>query len=272
MECSEPGIIHDEELIAYLAGEKVRPIVGQHVARCQRCSSLLATYQQIDHKVTRNLYRFDCPPGQILGEYQLGLLDSTMAAQVKAHLSWCELCGAEVASLTAFLAQDPLPVEVSPVYTRDSVSLPELSPTQEARQIWEQARDHVKMGVRRIIDTLLPQQPRVAYLRDATRQIAHWPRRYEAEDVSVSLQLEQIPGHTNTWQLIGLVKRNGVSLSALNGIPVQLSSSPQTLYTQQIDDLGNFVFAELVPATYTLEVQFPGETIVIEQLAITAQS
>ena len=28
MECSEPGAIGDEELLAYLAGEKVRPFVA----------------------------------------------------------------------------------------------------------------------------------------------------------------------------------------------------------------------------------------------------
>jgi len=34
MECSKPGAIRDEELLAYLAWEKVRPFVVQHLAEC----------------------------------------------------------------------------------------------------------------------------------------------------------------------------------------------------------------------------------------------
>jgi hypothetical protein len=72
-------------------------------------------------------------------------------------------------------------------------------------------------------------------------------------------------------QLIGFIKRDGLALEALVGIPVQLASSPQVTYAQQIDDLGNFIFASLTPATYTLEVRFPDKVVAIEQLVITAQ-
>jgi hypothetical protein len=109
------------------------------------------------------------------------------------------------------------------------------------------------------------------YLRDATQQGAEWPRRYEGEDVSISLQLEPGSGRDDTLQLIGLIKRDGVALEELAGIPVQLGSSPQVTYTQQIDDLGNFIFASLTPATYTLEVRFPDKVVAIEQLVITTQ-
>ena len=42
MECLEPGAIHDEELLAYLAGEKVRRPVEQHLTMCQYCANRLA--------------------------------------------------------------------------------------------------------------------------------------------------------------------------------------------------------------------------------------
>ena len=71
MECSEPGAIRDEELLAYLAGEKVRPKVEQHLARCQRCTAQLAAFERLELALTSKLYRFDCPPSQVLGEYQL---------------------------------------------------------------------------------------------------------------------------------------------------------------------------------------------------------
>src|SRR6266704_6991949 len=107
MECSEPGTIRDEELLAYLAGERVRPDVQQHLAQCQGCSAKLVDYRRMELSLTRKLYRWDCPPNQVLGEYQLGLLSKELTAAVKNHLSMCVLCAAEVATLTEFLAHDP---------------------------------------------------------------------------------------------------------------------------------------------------------------------
>ena len=52
MECIKPGAIRDEELLAYLAGEKVRPFVVQHVAECQHCSSQMTAYQRMDLALT----------------------------------------------------------------------------------------------------------------------------------------------------------------------------------------------------------------------------
>src|SRR5437588_1319139 len=77
MECT--GTIRDEELLAYLSGERVRPAVVQHLADCQRCSSRLADYRRIELGLASKLYRWDCPPNQILGEYHLGLLNNRKA-------------------------------------------------------------------------------------------------------------------------------------------------------------------------------------------------
>ncbi len=72
-------------------------------------------------------------------------------------------------------------------------------------------------------------------------------------------------------QLIGFVTRKGAALESFQGIPVVLSMQPGTVYTQNIDELGNFVFSSLSPATYTLELQLPESVIVIEQLPIALQ-
>src|SRR5215831_20991480 len=102
MECSEPGNIRDEELLAYLAGEIVRPDVQRHLAQCQRCASQLATYRRMELSLTSKLYRWDCPLNQVLGEYQLGLLSNEIATAVKMHLGSCVLCAAEMAMLEQF--------------------------------------------------------------------------------------------------------------------------------------------------------------------------
>lgn len=278
MECSEPGTIRDEELVAYLAGEKVRPAVVQHLTRCQRCSSQLATYRRIELKLLSKLYRWDCPPNQILGEYQMGMLSSEQALNVKNHLRMCVLCAAEVATLTEFLAHDRMLAEPVSV-AQNTVSVRPVAtnnhhPVQDAKRTLDSLREHSLAGVRRIVATLLPQQPRLAYQRDVSSQTALWPRRYSAEDVSISIQIERGPSRKDSLQLIGFVTRQGTTLEAMQGTPVRLSTLASTgkmVYTQNIDELGNFVFSSLVPATYTLELQLPEGIVVIDQLPVTTE-
>jgi hypothetical protein len=52
---------------------------------------------------------------------------------------------------------------------------------------------------------------------------------------------------------------------------VRLLTSANVISTQQIDDLGNFVFAPIMPATYELELQLPEGIVVIDQLPIASQ-
>lgn len=272
MECSDPSAIRDEELLAYVAGEPVHAAVVQHLARCQRCSLQLADYQRIELKLTSKLYRWNCPPNQILGEYQLGLLSNDLATAVKMHLSICVLCAAEVATLSEFLSGDPLLVESTPAARVAVLPAPlnNHGATHEAKRVLDHLRDQAKTGVRRIVANLLPPQPRFAYQRDVT-QIGVWPRRYMAEDLSISIQVERGTGRRDILQLIGFVTRQGSALEALQGTPVILSMEEKTVYTQNIDELGNFVFSSISPAIYTLELQLPESIVVIEQLTLAQQ-
>jgi len=279
MECTKPGAIRDEELLAYLAGENVRPFVVQHLAECQHCSSQMAAYQRVELALTSKLYRWDCPPSQVLGEYQLGLLSKELTAAVKNHLAMCVLCATEVVTLTEFLAHDPLLTERAPV---PSVSVQTSSPHnnhrsgQGAKGVLDRLSDRSRAGVRRIVATLLPPQPRFAYQREIS-QATLWPRRYSAEDLSISIQVERGTSHRDALQLIGLVTRKGEALGVLQGTPVLLSaqevgiSFAGTQYMQSIDELGNFIFSSIAPATYTLELQFPESTVVINQLPLALQ-
>jgi hypothetical protein len=273
MECIEPGAIRDEELLAYLAGERVRPVVAQHLTKCQHCSSQLANYRQVELMLTSKLYRWDCPPNQVLGEYHIGLLRNDLAVAVKMHLATCVLCTAEVAALTEFLAGDPALVE-RPQSAKITVlpsALHNRRPARGAERVLDQLLDRPAAGIRRIVATLLPAQPRLAFQRDVASNTL-WPRRYMAEDVSISIQVEPGMTRTNSLHLIGFVTRTGATLEALQGTPVLLSSQASAVHTQNIDELGNFVFSSISPATYTLELQFPESTIVIDQLPVTLQN
>lgn len=271
MECSEPGLIRDEELLAYLAGERVRPVVEQHLARCPRCSTRLADYRRQELSLISKLYRWDCPPGQVLGEFQLGLLNPETALAVKFHLQTCVSCSVELSTLSEFLSGDPMLVEQSvPLFAPEPAGNNHHVFPQEPGILLNHVLDRASASVRRIIATLLPPAPRLAYQRHSASSTL-WPRRYEAEDFSISLQVERVTGRADSLQLIGFVTRKDTSLEALQGTPVLLSSQSETVSAQSVDELGNFVFASLVPATYTLELQSPDGIIVIEQVTVDAQ-
>jgi hypothetical protein len=138
------------------------------------------------------------------------------------------------------------------------------------KRLADRLHDRPGIPIRRIIASLLPPQPRFAYQRNVVGS-GVWPRRYTAEDFSISIQIERGTSRRDALQLIGFVTRKGSSLEALQGIPVVLSSPASAAYTQSIDELGNFVFSSISPATYTLELQLPESTIVIEQLPIALQ-
>lgn len=269
MECSTPGVIRDEELLAYAAGEKVRPVVEAHLAQCQRCSILVTEFRGLERSLTQKLYRWDCPPNQILGEYQMGLLSSDLEKAVQSHLKKCVLCAAEVATFIQFMANDPMLVER--VAAQPSSQNNHVGVKQQVQRTLEELRDRSATGMRRIVATFVPPQPRLAVQRNKVVDAAVWPRRYTVEDFSISMQLERGTERADTLQLIGLVTRKGASLEALQGIPVSLSSQDSSVYTQLVDELGNFVFTSISPATYALELQLPDTTIVIEQLPVDLQ-
>lgn len=290
MECSEPGTLRDEDLIAYLDGASVRPLVSAHLAHCPRCSQQLSRYRQLEQQLTGRLYRWDCPPNQVLGEYHLGMLASEEAACVKQHLSSCVLCAAELATFSSFLDNDP-------ILQRPLSSVQDTAPAPVATQNHQdqstiacasrRLRDHLNQlqeqsltGVRPIPATLLPLSPQLAARRELVAQPSSWPRRYAADDVLISLQVERDPHSQESpqVQLLGLVTCSGASLAAFQGASVLLREQGTAtdpvqpgVHTQHIDELGNFLFSALLPATYTLELHIPQGIVTIDSLVLPPQ-
>jgi hypothetical protein len=277
MECSEPGAIHGDELLAYSDGAQVRPAVLAHLALCQHCNDQLAVYQRIDRKLTCRLYRWDCPTSQVLGDYQLGFLPAELAGDVEDHLKHCVLCAAELVTLTNFLAHDPFLVE-SPVSALQlATSVQTVSPIYEKGRTLNRWYEAGKETVRRVIATLLVSQPRLALERgDYTNYTVQWPRHYLAEDLTISVQMERASHihQRGSLQLSGFVTCSGHAVEDLQGTSVVLFStstnngSEPHSYSQVIADLGNFLFPCVEPDTYTLELQFPDHIIAVEQLSL----
>jgi hypothetical protein len=222
----------------------------------------------------KNLYRWDCPSNQLLGEYQLGLLNTQLTAEIKGHLNMCVSCSAEIATLTEFLTTDPMFAEQESAPQTRGAALPSLNNYRAARDIKrsvDQLIEQSRTGTRRIIASLVTPQPRLAFQRDAAQQASAWPRRYTAEEMTISLQVERGSHRKDALQLIGFVMRQGSTLEALQGTSVHLTSQTKKVYTQHIDELGNFVFSSIVPATYTLELRFADGVVVIDEFSVSPQ-
>src|SRR6202011_5080029 len=161
------------------------------------------------------------------------------------------------------MANDPILVErvaVQPSSQNNHVGI-----KQQAKRTLEELRERSATQARRIVATFVPPQPRLAIQRNKVVDAAVWPRRYTVEDFSISMQIERGTERNDALKLIGLVTRKGASLETFQGIPVSLTSPGSLAYTQVVDELGNFVFSSISPATYSLELLLPDTTIVIEQ-------
>jgi hypothetical protein len=185
-----------------------------------------------ERALRRALYRFDCPDAQRLGEYQLELLEPDERTRVAAHAVDCDECREELQTLRAFLAM-PTPVADQPL-----------------------------AGVRRFIATLFAPSPGLAYsgLRGAGDDST---RVFEAHDVTVSVGRTQTTG-----SLLGLVVAASQSAEALEGHEVRLLPREGAAMRTELDDLGNFEFANVTAGNYALEIELPDGVLVIEELRV----
>ena len=181
-----------------------------------------------ERELRRVLYRFDCPDAHTLGEYQLDLLEPDQRTQVAGHASECDECRADLQTLRSFL--------VEPVTVPDSLG----------------------SRVRRIVATLFAPNAGLAY--GGLRGTADTSTRiFAAGDVTVTIGAGDTRG-----SVFGLV----VAPEVQTGAEIKLVPREGAPTVATLDDLGNFEFANVEPGNYTLEIDLPDGTIVIEELRV----
>lgn len=233
----DPQAITPEDLIAFIEGE-VSEQVGATIEANAALRAAADDYARAQRQLQRRLYRFDCPPSFVLGEYDLGLLGPQERTRIAAHVVTCPHCMAELRMLRDFLAA---PDDAPPVGAMERM--------------------------RRIVATLLPPPPRTspyASLRGADDATT---RTYQAGDVTITLDLGA-PVRRGRTSLVGLLWRNGDDPERSAGSTVALIDDSGTTQTVEIDDVGNFTFDDLRPGAYQLEVTLGDDTITIEGLPI----
>ena len=126
LSCSNPPPLSPDQLSAALDGA-AEPAVRDHLTQCAFCTGRLQGARLAEQKLRRQLFRWDCPTPQQLGDYQQELLAQADAADIAAHIEQCALCARELHDLEAFLATPPrLQPAPRPQQQRRSVGLGEL--------------------------------------------------------------------------------------------------------------------------------------------------
>ena len=100
IECTDPQLIREGVLMAFLEGE-VDPSIRAHVESCPACASKVKELQQMSRTLQTGLYRIACPSPEELMKFQDGTLPPAERLVVAAHLRDCPVCPRELAELVA---------------------------------------------------------------------------------------------------------------------------------------------------------------------------
>jgi anti-sigma factor RsiW len=232
--CINPSGIRNEDLIAFAEGE-ADPTATEHIERCQFCQKEARAYARTGAIMSAVLTRRSCVPTETLGEYALGTLASTRMREVAEHLLDCPHCLAESRSIAAFLSEPD-----------ESVLEPGLAG-----------------ALRRLIARRLDAPtPALAGLRGtATDEMA----TFVADDCLVRLSVQSgTPGRPGKV-LVGLLEqRAGIPA----GATARLYENDRLLQTEEVDDLGNFMFNAVLQGTYRIEVTSGDAIVVIETVQV----
>ena len=232
--CINPSGIRNEDLIAYAEGE-AGSAARDHIERCSFCQKEARAFARTGGIMSAVLSRRSCVPTETLGEYAMGTLEATRMREVAEHLLDCPHCLAESRSISAFLAEpdDPIP------------------------------EPGIAGALRRLIARRLDTPaPAIAGLRGtATDELA----TFVADDCLVRLSIQPgTPGRPGKV-LVGMVEqRAGIPA----GATARLYENGRLLQTEEVDDLGNFMFTSVLQGTYGIEVTSGDAIVVIEMIEV----
>jgi hypothetical protein len=243
--CIDPSALAPGDLMAYADGDAPANL-AEHVAQCPFCAAEAAALRRVSRRLRQALFRFDCPSPQILGEYHLDLLSPEERTRIAAHELECPHCAAELQTLRSFLD--------APLVGQDTT--PAVMPGFAAAAMG---------GLRRVVAPLLtpPAAPAYAGLRGAAEDTV---KTYQAGDLTITLTATPAARHGRV-SLTGLLLSESAGLDEFAGAEVRLIAPGGAPETTEVDDLGNFVFDDLVPGAYRVELELE-DRIVIEDLQV----
>ena len=232
--CVDPRAISPDGLMAWARGE-APPGVGEHIERCPACREQATKYAGIDHSLRTGLLRRTCPSSLTIGEYALGALPPSEMLSVAEHLVECPHCRAESRSFSTFLSEPDEPMPESGILgaVRRLLARPLAAP------------EPALVGMRGTED-----EGTVTYAANGLR-------------LTVSVQPAG-PGKPG-GVLVGLVQQDSESFTDASA---RLYAADRLLQREAVDDLGNFLFRDVAPGSYRIEVSVPDAIVEIDAVHV----
>jgi hypothetical protein len=268
MSCSLPPPLEDARILAYLDGAGLptplddRQLLAHlekatdgeaavHLSQCAHCRAravqLRAEWlRRVEAGMTAALYRRSCPEPDLLGEYQLGLLDRKRATEITRHVAECPHCARELVQLHAFLG--------------------DLAPETRPAPL-DAAVERVRVRVARLLSggrLLAPTQPSLAPAYAGVRGSGSEPTIYAAGEVRVIVSANPSAENRGQVQLVGLV----TGLETPAGAAIHLWQQDRLIGVTPLDEGGNFIVRDLNSGSYELMLSGPDGVIHIEELQV----
>lgn len=241
MNCTFPPALSDAQLLTFIDGEASREI-STHLARCPSCQERMQVLARLQKRLSAQLFRVTCPPSLELGEYQAGLLDAKQAQVIQQHLATCPHCTRELHELQGYLEQLP------PVFATDH---------------WKQFKTQTRLLVAHLVDTFASLGgPTSVPVGIRGEQDA--PLIYEADDIQIIVETQVDATQANRRVMLGLL----LGFEPVHGVLARLWQTEELLATTPVDELGNFVFSNLLPGSYGLIVSGEELELHIKELPV----
>ena len=243
MACVSPPELDDRTLLIYIDGEATPDTVA-HLERCSHCRERAHRLARLQRRLTRLLYRIDCPSPLELGEYHLGMLPAVQMEAIGHHLEECPHCRQEIAQLEGYLA--------------------DLAPTLQPGPL-EQAVERVRVLIARLVSGGMPGPMAMAPAYAGTRgDESGAPLVYQADDVQVIVEVEADAERPDRKTVLGLV----VGLDEASDFKAHLWQAGQRVTTTAVDELCNFVLPGLLPGEYELVLAGPKLEIHVQRVQV----
>ena len=252
MACIKPPAVTDEQLLSLIDGAATDE-VASHVQQCADCRRRANGLARQQKQLATQLYRVECPSPLELGEYHLAVLPAERVLAVEKHLTRCLHCAREIQTLQSYL----------------TTLAPTLAPIAPPAPSGESLGQRMHRLIAKLIDPRVGTGagggavPAFAALRgEPENQDVQFV--YEAEDVQIIIELQTEPTQPDRKVLLGLI----LGLAVDQAFEAQLQQADQAALFAPVDELGNFVFAKLVPGTYTLLLRSAESEMRIEDVKV----
>ncbi|MBL7183288.1 MAG: hypothetical protein ISS50_02435 [Anaerolineae bacterium] len=231
-ECVNSAEIEEGDLVAYVDGEADER-VADHIRRCALCAEKAEAYRRIQEILGVVFYRASCPSPETLGDFYLNVLPPGQKLVVAKHLRECSHCAQEL--------------EEYSITSPEGVSLGII--------------EHLKETITGVIEALLiPPRPQPAAVRG---RAAH-QRFYRADALNVLIGFQSSAGRRGT--LSGVIIPPEQRLTSLAGTQIGLFRQDEPMGSERVNELGHFVFEDILPGEYDLTFDWQGQMILISRI------